>query len=187
MKEEIKRAVEVLRKGGIILYPTDTVWGIGCDATNADAVNKIYALKKRVDSKSMLVLVDNADRLTRYVQKIPDIAIDLIEVTDTPLTIIYPQGVGLAENLLADDGSIGIRVVQHDFCQQLIRALNRPLVSTSANLSGEKSPATYAEISNDIIKGVDCVINQQFEGKPTRKPSSIIKLGAGSEVQIIRA
>ena len=186
MKEEIQKAVEILRKGGIILYPTDTVWGIGCDATNVNAVEKIYTLKKRTDSKSMLVLVDNADRIGRYVREIPPIAHDLIEINDKPLTIIYPEGINLAENLLAEDKSIGIRIVMNDFCQQLIRSLNRPLVSTSANVSGEKSPIEFSEISKEIIDNVDFVVSPKFEGKSTKRPSSIIKLGVNGEIEIIR-
>ncbi|MDR1055172.1 MAG: threonylcarbamoyl-AMP synthase [Prevotellaceae bacterium] len=186
MKEEIQKAVEVLRKGGIILYPTDTIWGIGCDAANTIAIEKIYTLKKRTDSKSMLALVDNADRISHYVKKIPHIARDLIELSNKPLTIIYPDAVNLPDNLLAEDGSIGIRVVQHEFCQQLIFTLNRPLVSTSANVSGEKIPSTFAEISDEIINSVDYVIDPRFEEKVTHKPSSIIKLGISGEVKIIR-
>lgn len=186
MKNEIHKAVEVLRSGGIILYPTDTVWGIGCDATNAAAVEKIFALKQRSDSKSMLVLVDSADRISRYVHQIPGIASDLIELSNTPLTIIYPQAVNLAPNLIAADGSVGIRVVKHEFCRQLIFALNRPIVSTSANISGEAAPKKLAEIANEIIAGVDLVVSSSFEGQPSNKPSAIIKLGLKNEVEVIR-
>jgi L-threonylcarbamoyladenylate synthase len=186
MKNEIKKAVEILQNGGIILYPTDTVWGIGCDATNAAAVEKIYTLKRRSDSKSMLVLVDSADRISRYVKQIPSLASDLIELSDTPLTIIYPQAVNIAENLVAEDGTIGIRVVNHEFCKQLIFALNRPIVSTSANISGEKSPQKLNEVADEIKNNVDFVVNSIFEGKPTCKPSAIIKLGINNEVEVIR-
>ncbi|MDR3226148.1 MAG: threonylcarbamoyl-AMP synthase [Prevotellaceae bacterium] len=186
MKNEIKKAVEILKNGGIILYPTDTVWGIGCDATNAAAVEKIYKLKQRNDSKSMLVLVDNADRISRYVKQIPNIASDLIELTTTPLTIIYPQAVNLAPNLIADDKTIGIRVVNHQFCQQLIFALNRPIVSTSANISGEKAPKKFNDVSDEIRNNVDFVVKSIFEGNATNKPSAIIKLGLKNEVEVIR-
>ncbi|MDR2652415.1 MAG: threonylcarbamoyl-AMP synthase [Prevotellaceae bacterium] len=186
MKNEIKKTVEVLKNGGIILYPTDTVWGIGCDATNADAVEKIYKLKQRSDSKSMLVLVDSANRISRYVKQIPNIASDLIELSDTPLTIIYPQAVNLAPNLISEDGTIGIRVVNHEFCKQLIFALNRPIVSTSANISGEKSPIIFEEIASEIRNNVDFTVNKIFEGNPTGKPSAIIKLGLKNEVEVIR-
>jgi L-threonylcarbamoyladenylate synthase len=186
MKSEIKKAVEVLKNGGIILYPTDTLWGIGCDATNADAVEKIYRLKRRSDSKSMLVLVDSADRISRYVKQIPNIASDLVEMSDTPLTIIYPQAVNLAINLIAEDGTIGIRVVNHEFCKQLIFALNSPIVSTSANISGQKSPLEFNEISPEILNNTDFTVNKIFEGKPSKKPSAIIKLGLKNEVEVIR-
>jgi len=186
MKNEIKKAVEILRNGGIILYPTDTVWGIGCDATNAEAVEKIYKLKRRSDSKSMLVLVDSADRISRYVKQIPNLASDLIELSNTPLTIIYPQAINLAANLVADDGTIGIRVVNHEFCRQLIFALNRPIVSTSANISGEKAPQKLDEITDEIKNNVDFIVNNVFTGKPSNKPSAIIKLGLKNEVEVIR-
>ncbi|MDR1984664.1 MAG: threonylcarbamoyl-AMP synthase [Prevotellaceae bacterium] len=186
MKDEIKKTVEILKNGGIILYPTDTVWGIGCDATNAAAVEKIYKLKQRNDNKSMLVLVDTADRISRHVKQIPNIAPDLIDLSDTPLTIIYPQATNLAPNLIAEDGTIGIRVAHHEFCKQLIFALNRPLVSTSANISGEKAAKTINEISQEIIKNVDFIVNKKFEGNPTYKPSAIIKLGLKNEVEVIR-
>jgi L-threonylcarbamoyladenylate synthase len=186
MKNEIKKAVEILKNGGIILYPTDTVWGIGCDATNTGAVEKIYRMKRRNDSKSMLVLVDSADRISRHVKQIPSIAPDLIELGNTPLTIIYPQAVNLAPNLIAEDGTIGIRVVNHEFCRQLIFALNRPIVSTSANISGEKSPRQFDEISSNILNNVDFTVNKVFEEKSTKKPSAIIKLGLKNEVEVIR-
>ncbi|MDR2293486.1 MAG: threonylcarbamoyl-AMP synthase [Prevotellaceae bacterium] len=186
MKNEILKAVDVLKNGGIILYPTDTVWGIGCDATNAGAVEKIYKLKHRSDSKSMLVLVDSADRIARHVKQIPDIASELIELSNTPLTIIYPQAMNLAPNLIAEDGTTGIRVVKHEFCKQLIFALNRPIVSTSANVAGEKTPREFNQISQEILNNIDLVVNRIFEGNPTKKPSAIIKLGLKNEVEVIR-
>lgn len=186
MKEVIQQAIEVLRKGGIILYPTDTVWGIGCDATNAVAVQKVYALKQNADKQSMLVLVNHVDMIGKYVTKAPGIAWDLLEVSDKPLTIIYPTSCNLAEGLAADDGSIGIRVVKHEFCEQLIRTFGRPLVSTSANLSGRATPQSYSEISKEILGGVDFIIPSKYAGKMTNKPSSIIKLGENGEVKVIR-
>lgn len=186
MKNEIRKAVEILKNGGIILFPSDTLWGTGCDATNAEAVEKIYRLKRRSDSKSMLVLVDSADRIARHVKQIPGIAADLIELSDTPLTIIYPQAMNLAPNLIAEDGTAGIRIVNHEFCKQLIFALNRPIVSTSANISGEKYPQEFNQISPEILNNVDFTVNKIFEGNPTKKPSAIIKLGLKNEVEVIR-
>lgn len=186
MDEEIAKAIEVLKRGGIILYPTDTVWGIGCDATNAAAVERIYALKKSENKKSMLVLVDHPDRVSLYIKKVPEVAWQLYEVTDTPLTLILPGGCGVAENLLPEEGTLGVRIVEHDFCKRLIRKLNRPLVSTSANISGAASPSSFSEISREVINGVDMVIDPTFEGKPTRKASSIIAVGNSGEIQVIR-
>ena len=184
--KQVDEAVKVLRAGGIMLYPTDTVWGIGCDAENAEAVKKIYDLKQRSDSKSMLVLVDRVERILSYIHTMPEIAYSLLEVTDTPLTIIYPGARNLAPNLVPPENTIGIRVVNHEFCERVIKKLNRPLVSTSANISGKPAPAYFEEISNEIVKGVDYVVSQEFEGTPTGKPSSIIMLGLGGEVKIIR-
>ena len=186
LEEEVAKALEVLKRGGIILYPTDTVWGIGCDATNAAAVEKIYALKKRDDRKSMLILTDKIDNVSKYAQKVPDIAWQLLEVTDKPLTLILPDARGIAENLIPEEGTVAIRVADHEFCKKLIYKLNRPLVSTSANISGEASPATFSEISKEIKEGVDYVVAPSVEGRPTRKPSAIIALGAGGQIQIIR-
>lgn len=186
MDEEIAKAIEVLKRGGIILYPTDTVWGIGCDATNAAAVERIYALKKSENKKSMLVLVDHPDRVSLYIKKVPEVAWQLYEVTDTPLTLILPGGCGVAANLLPEEGTLGVRIVEHDFCKRLIRKLNRPLVSTSANISGAASPGSFSEISREVIDGVDMVIDPTFEGKPTRKASSIIAVGNSGEIQVIR-
>ena len=156
--EEIKKIVEVLEAGGIILYPTDTVWGIGCDATNAEAVQKIYALKNREDSKSMLLLTDSMAKVQAYVQEIPDVAWDLVDCADKPLTIIYPQGKNIATNLLAQDGSIGIRITNEPFSKRLCERFKKPIVSTSANISGEPTPAFFAEISDKIKNGVDYVV-----------------------------
>lgn len=186
MKEEIFKACEILKAGGIILYPTDTVWGIGCDATNADAVDKVYALKQSVNKKSMIVLTESIDKVSLYSDRAPHVAFDLMEMSDKPITLILEGAKGVALNLLPEEGTIGIRVVKHNFCEQLLRRFNRPLVSTSANISGEPTPLKFSEISEDIKKGVDMIINPDFEGVMTRKPSSIIALGKGGQVKIIR-
>jgi L-threonylcarbamoyladenylate synthase len=186
MTEDIQKAGEVLRAGGVILYPTDTVWGLGCDATNSEAVKKIYAIKKRSDSKSMLVLADAPVRIERFADDIPDVAWDLMDLATSPLTIIYPKGKNLAPELLAEDGSIGIRLCKDEFCQKLIARLGKPIVSTSANISGEPSPALFDEISQDIINAVDYVVRYRQDDLHRAKPSSIIKLGKTGEIKIIR-
>jgi len=186
MIEEIKKTCEVLQAGGIILYPTDTVWGIGCDATNEEAVKKVYELKRRVDNKAMLVLTDNPAKLNMYVSRIPDIAWDLIEVADKPLTIIYPKAKNLAANLLADDQSVGIRITNEPFSKTLCERFRKPIVSTSANISGQPSPSNFNEISEEIKAGVDYVVNFRQEEIIKAKPSGIIKLGEGGVVQVIR-
>lgn len=186
MNEEIKKAVEVLEKGGLILYPTDTIWGIGCDATNEDAVKKVYELKKRSDSKALIVMIDNSVKLDYYVDRVPDIAWDLIEVTDKPLTIIYDNARNLASNLIAEDGSLAIRVTEEAFSKELCKRFRKAIVSTSANVSGEPSPANFSEISDVIKNGVDYVVNFRREEKTKSKSSSIIKLGASGEIKVIR-
>jgi len=186
MQEEIKKACEVMRQGGLILYPTDTVWGIGCDATNEEAVRKVYALKQREDSKAMLVLIDNAVKLDYYVKEVPPVAWDLLEVATNPLTIIYEGARNLAPGLLAEDGSVGIRVTEEEFSKQLCFRFRRAIVSTSANISGEPSPRNFAEISEAVKLGVDYVVNYRQKDKQKCKPSSIIKLGPTGEIKIIR-
>ena len=186
MLEDIKKACEVLSAGGIILYPTDTIWGIGCDATNEKAVQRVYELKRRSDNKAMLVLLDSDAKLDRYVSDVPDIAWDLIRLADKPLTIIYSNAKNLAPNLLAEDGSVGIRVTNEEFSQKLCERFRRPLVSTSANVSGEPSPANFGEISETIKKGVDYIVGYRQEDKTPAEPSHIIKLGAGGLVRVIR-
>ena len=186
MEAEVKKAIEVLRAGGTILYPTDTIWGIGCDATNEKAVEKIYAIKKREESKSLIVLVSDDGMLNRFVKDIPAQAWDLIEVSDTPLTIIYDGARGLAKNVLADDGSIGVRMVRDEFCQRLIHKFGKPIVSTSANVSGEPAPFLYDEISGEIKSKVDYSVNWRQNDFNKSKPSSIIKLKSNGEFQIIR-
>ncbi len=186
MTEDIKKACEVLQAGGIILYPTDTIWGIGCDATNEAAVQRIYQLKQRADNKAMLVLIDNEVKLETYVSEVPDIAWELINVADKPLTIIYPKARNLAPNLLADDGSVGIRVTHEEFSRRLCQTYRKPLVSTSANISGELSPANFDEVSETIRAGVDYIVKWRQDDYTKAQPSGIIKLGKGGLIQVIR-
>lgn len=186
LRREVDVAVRVLREGGIILYPTDTVWGLGCDATNAEAVDRIYRLKRSENKKSMLVLCASADMVVRYVNRAPGIAFEVMEMATSPLTLILPGATGVAANLIPDEGTLGIRVPDHEFCRRMLRGLQRPVVSTSANISGEATPTGLQEVSREIIDGVDFVVNPRFEGKPTRKASSIIAFGEGGEVRIIR-
>lgn len=183
---DLVKAVEVLRSGGIILYPTDTIWGIGCDATNALAVKRIYEIKQREDTKSMLVLMENPNLLNSYIAEVPEIAWELIEVADSPLTIIYPGAKNLATNLLATDGSVGIRITNENFTQQLIQRFRKPVVSTSANISGQRSPQNFAEISEEIKKSVDFIVEYRQDDFSKSNPSSIIKLGVAGQIEIIR-
>lgn len=186
MKEDIENALKILQQGGIILYPTDTIWGIGCDATNADAVERIYHLKNRKDTRSMLVLLDNPNRLHQYIEEVPEIAWELVEVANKPLTLIYPSAKNLAYNLVAEDNSIGIRIVKDEFCRQLIQRFNKPVVSTSANISGKPAPHNFAGIEADIARKVDYVVKWGQDDVTRRKPSGIIKLGLRGEIKIIR-
>lgn len=186
MTEDVKKACQVMNEGGIILYPTDTIWGIGCDATNEDAVRRVYELKKRTDSKAMLVLVDSAVKVDFYVRDVPEVAWDLIELTDKPLTIIYDGARNLAPNLLAEDGSVGIRVTSEAFSKRLCQQFRRAIVSTSANISGQPSPACFADISEEVKQAVDYIVGVRQNEPAGVKPSSIIKLGKGGEVKIIR-
>jgi L-threonylcarbamoyladenylate synthase len=186
MKEDIRKACEVMQKGGVILYPTDTIWGIGCDATNAEAVKRVYEIKKRSDSKAMLVLVDNAVKVDFYVDGAPEVAFDLIELTNKPLTIIYDGAKNLAPNLIAEDGSVGIRVTSEEFSNQLCYRFRKAIVSTSANVSGEPSPATFGEISDEIKQAVDYIVQSRQQENKASQSSSIIKLGKGGQVKVIR-
>lgn len=198
MNTEIQKALEILRKGGIILYPTDTVWGIGCDATDPVAVAKVYALKNREDSKSLVLLASDMDMICRYIKEVPEMAVQLVEVNDKPMTIIYPGAVAgekgsekasrhcLAYNTVAEDGTVGIRVPMMDFCRELVAKLGRPIVSTSANISGEKTPAKFAEISDAIKTGVDHIVDPSLEKGSTGQSSSIIKVGLDYSIEIIR-
>lgn len=185
-EEDLRQAVETLRKGGLILYPTDTVWGIGCDATNAEAVAKVFALKQRAEAKSMLVLVDSATRAQRYVKDIPDVAYDMLEIADKPLTLILDNARGLAGNLVAEDGSVGIRVTNEKFSHDLCYRFMKAVVSTSANISGHPAAAIYPEIEQEIIDGVDYVVRYRRDDTKKAKPSSIVKLKADGEVTVIR-
>ena len=198
MKEQIQKALEVLRNGGVILYPTDTVWGIGCDATAPEAVAKVYAIKNREDSKSLVLLASDMDMICRYVKEIPEMAVQLVEVNDKPMTIIYPGAVAgekgdmkanrhcLAFNTVAEDGTVGIRVPMMDFCQQLVAKFGRPIVSTSANISGEPTPKKFAEISEQIKSAVDYIVEPSLEKGSTGQSSSIIKVGLDYSIEIIR-
>lgn len=195
-KTLLAEAVQVLRDGGIILYPTDTVWGLGCDATNPAAVRKIFEVKRRDDSKSLVLLASDLDMVAKYVRAVPSIAVDLVEVNDAPMTIIYPEGLvsaegkpdrfHLAPEVVAEDGSVGIRIPQMEFCRDLAFKLGRPLVSTSANISGEPTPASFREIAPEIRSAVDYTLPAPLEKGATGKASQIIKVGYGGEVEIIR-
>ena len=186
MTEDIKKTVEVLKKGGVILYPTDTIWGIGCDATDVKAVERINQIKQRNNQKSMLVLLDNAGKIPSYIDQMPDIAWDLIDLAEKPLTIIYPKAKNLAQNLIASDGSIGIRITKEPFTQKLIELFKKPIVSTSANISGEKTPVNFSEINPQIIDRVDYVVKWRQNDYTQTSPSGIIKLGINGEIEVVR-
>lgn len=185
MIEEVKKSAGILRKGGTILYPTDTIWGLGCDATNEQAVQRIFDIKERPSSKSMIILVAEPHQLSFYAD-VPPVALELVEYTELALTIIYPKAKGISKQLIAEDGSIAIRVVKDEFCRMLINTLHKPLVSTSANLSGEPSPANFDEISEAIKSSVDYVVNYRQHEVKKSAPSRIIKLEMDGTFQIIR-
>ena len=187
MTESLLQAIKVLKQGGLILYPTDTIWGIGCDATNPEAVAKVYALKQRDETKSLVMLASDLDMVCRYIKEIPQMAIQLVEVNDAPMTIIYPGAMGLAPNAVAEDGSVGIRIPMCDWLTEFVRRFGRPLVSTSANISGEASPKCFAEIPQELKDGVDYIVEPSLEKQSTGKGSQIIKIGLDGEVKIIRA
>ena len=188
-KEDLQRALQVLRSGGVILYPTDTVWGIGCDATNAEAVARVYEIKRRIDSKAMLVLLDGAGKLQGYMDKVPETAWMLLEANEgqRPMTIIYPHARNLATNLLAEDGSVGIRITTELFSRALCEQLRRPIVSTSANFSGEPAAKTFSDISEDLKAAVDYVCLFRRDDHTTHQPSSIIKIDEKERITIIRS
>ncbi len=185
-KEDIKNAIDAMRKGGIILYPTDTVWGIGCDATNAEAVAKVYKIKQRDDSKALICLADSVDRVQRYVRDVPSVAWDLMEIADKPTTVILDGAVNLAPNLIAEDGSIGMRITNEEFSKELCYRFQKPIVSTSVNISGEPAAQNYCDIAPEILEAADYVCwTRRQEHKP-HKPSSIVKIGRDGQVTIIR-
>ena len=186
IEQEIQNALNILRAGGTILYPSDTLWGIGCDAVNKNAVEKVFQIKQRIESKGLIVLVSDEGMLNRFVKNIPAIAWDLLEAADTPFTIIYDEPRGIANNILAEDGSVGIRIVKDEFCKKLIYKFGKPIVSTSANISGAKAPKKYDDISNEIKNQVDYIVNWRQNEFNNAYPSSIIKLKSNGEFQIIR-
>jgi len=186
LNDIIREVTEVLHRGGIILYPTDTIWGLGCDATNSDAVKRIFSIKRRDDSQSMLVLLDTASKLPYFVRQVPEIAWQLTEVSDSPLTIIYPGARNVAPELIAGDGSLGIRIVEDEFCSSLIARLRKPLVSTSANISGEAAPQNFMEISEKIKELVDYIVPLRQEEPDNKTASSIIKIEIDGQFKIIR-
>ena len=193
-EEILHEALRVVRAGGTILYPTDTVWGLGCDATNAEAVRRIFEIKQRADSKSLVLLASDLDMVAKYVKAIPSIAIDLVEVNDAPMTIIYPGAIcsesgdkwHLAANVVAEDGSVGIRIPLMDWCKQLAFKLGRPVVSTSANISGEPTPRRFSDIPQEIKDAVDFVVPPSVDSQSTGKASQILKVGLRGEIEIIR-
>ena len=186
LRDEVKNALDVINQGGIILYPTDTIWGLGCDATNTGAIQKIYALKQRAQEKSMIILLDTENKLESYIRDVPAIAYDLIEFSENPLTLVMPGAKNLSPDLIAADGSVGVRVSKHPFCQQLIQRLRKPLVSTSANISGQPSPQNFSQISDEIIAGVDYVVDIDQHDLSIKKPSTIMRLDPDGKFEFIR-
>ena len=186
LRDELAKALKVVLEGGIILYPTDTIWGIGCDATNSEAVKKIYQLKRRDETKSMIILLDTDNKLESYIQEVPSVAYDLIEFAENPLTLIMPGAKNVSPALISADGSLGVRIVKHNFCQQLIQRLRKPLVSTSANISGRPSPQNFGQIEPEIIDGVDYVVDLDQYATETKKPSTIMRLQPDGRFEFIR-
>ena len=186
MEEDIQKALKVVSGGGIILYPTDTVWGLGCDATDSEAVRKIFEIKRRAASQSMLCLVADIPQLERHVDDIPDVAFELIEAAVKPLTIIYSHPVGIAPEALAADGSVGMRITHEAFSNALCRKLRKPLISTSANISGNRTPLNFSQIDEKVIESVDYVVNYRRNDRSTPSPSDIIKISDGGLVKVIR-
>jgi len=186
LKEEIAKALKVVQDGGIILYPTDTIWGIGCDATNTEAVQKIYKLKQRAESKSMIILLDTDAKLPSYIRDVPELAYNLIEYAENPLTLVMPGARNISPALIATDGSVGIRVAKHPFCERLIQRLRKPLVSTSANISGKPSPQYFSQVEQEIIDGVDYVVDIDQHSMEIKNPSTIMRLEADGRFEFIR-
>lgn len=185
-RTDLNQALQTLKDGGLILYPTDTIWGVGCDATNEEAVEKVFALKGRDKSKSMIILLHNDNQLASYVQEIPEVAYELIEYATKPLTIVYSNAKNLPNNVTAEDGSVGIRVVTHPFCEQLLQRFRKPIVSTSANISGAASPMTFNEISQDILDGVDYVVQYEQDILRESRSSTVMKLDPSGKFEFIR-
>ena len=186
LRDEVAKAFKVIQDGGIILYPTDTIWGIGCDATNTEAVKKIYHLKQRDEAKSMIILLDNDNKLQSYITEVPEIAYDLIEFAENPLTLVMPGAKNISPALIANDGSIGVRVSSNEFCQQLIQRMRKPLVSTSANISGKPSPQYFSQIDQEIIDGVDYVVNIDQHSMERKNPSTIMRLNPNGSFEFLR-
>lgn len=185
-EDDLRNACEVLSKGGVILYPTDTIWGIGCDATNDEAVKRVFDIKRRADGKALIVMVDTPVKIDFYVDAPPAVAFELIEVSDKPLTIVYPRGRNLSTLLLAEDGSVGIRVTSESFSNALCRKYRKAIVSTSSNISGEKSPSNYSEISDEIKSAVDYIVSYRQDDMSRPSASSVIKVDDGGVIKILR-
>jgi len=186
IRNEVLKCTDILKAGGTLLYPTDTIWGIGCDATSHEAVEKIYRIKRRMGNKSLIVLVDSADKLPGYVENLPEITWDLLKNVTTPLTIIYPRGRNLAENILGADHSVAIRIADNDFCRELIKSFGKPIVSTSANISGNSTPCNFRDINPDIVREVDYTVKLYHDVMSSVRPSRIIKLYQNGEFNVIR-
>jgi L-threonylcarbamoyladenylate synthase len=186
LREEVAKALKIIQDGGIILYPTDTVWGIGCDATNNEAVKKIFKLKQRDEEKSMIILLDTENKLESYIKEVNPLAYDLIEYAENPLTLVMPGAKNVSPAIIASDGSIGIRISKHPFCQQLIQRLRKPLVSTSANTSGKPSPQYFSQIEIEIVNGVDYVVDIDQYDKEIKTPSTIMRLAPDGKFEFIR-
>lgn len=186
MQKVVQQACEVLQQGGVILYPTDTIWGLGCDATRVDAVEKIFRIKQRTNAKSLITLMSDVRMLDQYFQELPEMAIPLFEESVSPLTLVLPSANGLASNVIAEDGSVGVRIPKHEFCQMLMRAYKRPIVSTSANISEQTAPTSFAQIASEIMSSVDYIIPVEFDSAKGNKASSIIKLEMDGQITIIR-
>ncbi|RYE57293.1 MAG: threonylcarbamoyl-AMP synthase [Sphingobacteriales bacterium] len=186
MRTEIEKALNTLKSGGVILYPTDTVWGLGCDATNEEAVVKINSIKNRTSDKSFIILLDNDSKIQSYVNDVPDVAYDLIEYAENPLTIIFSGAKNLAKSVINADGTVGVRVVKHDFCLQLLQRFRKPITSTSANISGDPTPLFFDDISEEIKDAVDYIVDWEQELRVPRKASTIMKLAPGGQFSFIR-
>jgi L-threonylcarbamoyladenylate synthase len=186
LKDDVAKALKVIQEGGIILYPTDTIWGIGCDATNTEAVNKIFKLKQRDEAKSMIILLDTENKLESYISDVNPLAYDLIEYAENPLTLVMPGAKNISPALIAGDGSVGIRISKHPFCQQLIQRLRKPLVSTSANVSESPSPQYFSQIEDAIINGVDYVVDIDQHSMEIKTPSTIMRLAPDGKFEFIR-